>query len=110
MTDKTVAVPVELAAWEVRVICVAVKDWDDAHRVEMQRGNQTFRVGPDYWDTKEEADAYAEQLRIALAAAPTPPAEHIQPAMVLEHEGRSFTVSGWIGPHAVELLVKEPTP
>ena len=52
--------------WQVRVICVAVKDWDDAHRVEMQRINQTFRVGPDYWDTREEAEAYAEQLRVAL--------------------------------------------
>lgn len=55
-----------LEGWQVRVICVAVKDWDDAHRVEMQRMNQTFRVGPDYWDTREEAEAYAEQLRVAL--------------------------------------------
>ena len=57
-----------MEGWQVRVICVAVKDWDDAHRVEMQRINQTFRVGPDYWDTREEAEAYAEQLRVALGS------------------------------------------
>ena len=66
--DYALAALEAVEGWQVRVICVAVKDWDDAHRVEMQRMNQTFRVGPDYWDTREEAEAYAEQLRVALGS------------------------------------------
>ena len=55
-------------AWKVRVFPVAVNGEDDAHRVEMKRGVQSFSVGPDYWNTREDAEAYAGQLRIALAA------------------------------------------
>ena len=52
--------------WIVRVLPVAVREVDGSHRVEMQRGVQTFRVGPDYFDTKEEASAFSDMLRSAL--------------------------------------------
>lgn len=56
----------EREPWIVRLVSVAVCGLDGAHRVEMQRGVQIFWVGPDYFDTKEEAAAYSDMLRHAL--------------------------------------------
>lgn len=84
MTDKTVVVPVEPTA-----------DMIDA----------ALRLHPDF-----PRCAMHVAIEDAIAAAPTPPAGQVQTAMVLEHEGRRFTVSSWIGPHIAELLAKEPTP
>ena len=57
----------ELPADNVRVRPVAVSDWPDAHLVEFVVGNQTFPIA-DYWETKDEADIYADLFRHALAA------------------------------------------
>ena len=51
----------------VRVSPVIVSDCPDAHQVWLDRGVQHFRVG-EYLETKQEADAYADMLRRALAA------------------------------------------
>lgn len=57
----------ERSGWEVRVLPVAVFGMEGAHRVEMQRGVQTFWVGPDYFETKDEASDYSEMLKQALS-------------------------------------------
>ena len=57
----------------VTVSPVVVGDWPDAHLVRIVVGNQSFMVG-DAWETKDEADVYANLLRKALQkiANPTP--------------------------------------
>lgn len=49
------------------VIPVVVSDAPDAHRVQFKVGAQQFHVGPDYFDTKDEAEWYAEQFHAAIA-------------------------------------------
>lgn len=51
----------------VRVSPVIVSGCPEAHQVWLDRGVQHFRVG-EYLETKQEADAYADMLRRALAA------------------------------------------
>lgn len=84
MSNKTAMVPVE-----------PTEDMVDA----------ALRLHPDF-----PRCAMHVAIEDAIAAAPTPPSEHVQTVMVLEHEGRSFTVPGWIGPHIAELLAKDSTP
>lgn len=52
----------------VSTIPVIVSDAPDAHRVQFKVGVQSFHIGPDYFDTKEEADWMAGQFLKALAS------------------------------------------
>lgn len=52
----------------VEVLPVAVTDAPDAHRVQLKVGVQQFHIGPDYFDTKEEAEWFAGQFRNAITA------------------------------------------
>lgn len=61
--------------WRVELLPVAVKGFDGASRVQVTIGVQTFRVGEEYWETREEADWYAGQLRHALSRALATPAQ-----------------------------------
>lgn len=47
---------------------VVAFDTPDAHSVQWKVGNQTFDIGPDHWETKEEAEWFAEQFQKALAS------------------------------------------
>ena len=83
---------------------------------------ETINLALDAWFdgdcSRPHYDEHIYQMRAAASvivaalsrAAPTPPAEHIETVMELEHEGRRFTVPGWIGPHIAELLAKDSTP
>lgn len=65
--------------WTVSVEPVAVSGEPDAHFLRASIGNQAFHIGPDYMETKQEAEFFAEMFLHAIevghrASLPTQPA------------------------------------
>lgn len=56
----------EALRWTVYVEPVAVSGEPDAHRLRASIGNQAFHIGPDYMDTKQEAELFAEMFLHAI--------------------------------------------
>jgi len=59
-------------AWNIEVVPVIVRDVTDAHYVRFSVGCQHFHMGPDYLDTREDAQWFATQLDTALRRAKAP--------------------------------------
>ena len=56
----------EALRWTVSVEPVAVSGEPDAHCLRASIGNQAFHIGPDYMDTKQEAEFFAEMFLHAI--------------------------------------------
>jgi branched-subunit amino acid aminotransferase/4-amino-4-deoxychorismate lyase len=56
----------EREAWIVTVRPVSVEGEPDAHCVKAKVGNQTFTIGPDYSETKGDAEVFAACFEQAL--------------------------------------------
>lgn len=56
----------EALRWTVSVDPVAVSGEPDAHCLLASIGNQAFHIGPDYMDTKQEAEFFAEMFLHAI--------------------------------------------
>lgn len=56
----------EALRWTVYVEPVAVSGEPDAHCLRASIGNQAFHIGPDYMDTKQEAELFAEMFLHAI--------------------------------------------
>ena len=52
--------------WTVSIEPVAVSGETDAHCLRASIGNQSFHIGPDYMDTKQEAEFFAEMFLHAI--------------------------------------------
>jgi hypothetical protein len=66
----------EPVAWNIEVVPVVVRDVSDAHYVRLSIGCQHFNIGPDYLDTRADAEWFKTQLDTALRRAkPTEPVE-----------------------------------
>ena len=58
---------------QIKLVKAYEMDEPDAHRVELwMKTGQIFRIGPDYWDTRENAYHYARLFRDALDSAAGP--------------------------------------
>lgn len=67
--------------WTVSVEPVAVSGEPDAHCLRASIGNQAFHIGPDYMDTKQEAEFFAEMFLHAIEVG---------------HRASLPTTSGWV--------------
>jgi hypothetical protein len=61
------------ATARMEILPVTVAGVPDAHLVRFHVGNQGFSVGPDYWNTKAEAEWYADMFLKAVGRAAQPP-------------------------------------
>lgn len=77
----------ESPRWTVSVEPVAVSGEPDSHCLRASIGNQTFHIGPDYMETKQEAEFFAEMFLHAIevghrATLPAPQQATPEPLIV----------------------------
>jgi len=73
------AVTTQADPWKIELVPVVVRDVSDAHYVRLSIGCQHFNIGPDYLDTRADAQWFATQLDTALRKA-IPPSQPVAPA------------------------------
>lgn len=110
----------EVPRWTVSVEPVAVSGEPDAHCLRASIGNQAFHIGPDYLDTKQEAEFFAEMFLHAievgqLASLPAPqqatPERHL--TVTTNQQGEAVMVSWQDDEHRILEVVwerKQATP
>lgn len=85
----------EALRWTVSVEPVAVSGEPDAHCLLASIGNQAFHIGPDYMDTKREAEFFAEMFLHAIevghrASLPIPQQATPEPVGDVRCEGCGY--------------------